>query len=152
MLSACRGVTDALLQLVALAERQDEAWRAQLEALRERHAHLAAALLPATAVAEYLADFDHDAADLDSVLRTMQVMRTAGEHVRDLVAGYGEIWSTRLFRRFLQQRGRARRRCSGSTPAPAWSSQWGPLGPGIQWDESRANAAAAAASRRRARS
>src|SRR5580765_1577397 len=106
VLSACRGVTDALLQLVALAERQDEAWRAQLRALRERHAQIAAALLPAAAVDEYLAEFDRDAADLDSVLRTTQVMRTAGGHVRDKVSGYGELWSTRLFWRVLCQRGK----------------------------------------------
>src|ERR1700704_2977453 len=34
VLSACKGVTDGLLQLVALAERQDEAWRVQLRVLR----------------------------------------------------------------------------------------------------------------------
>ena len=106
VLSACRGVTDALLQLVALAERQDEGWRAQLRSLRERHAQIATALLPAAAVEEYLADFDRDVADLDSVLRTTQVMRTAGGHVRDKVSGYGELWSTRLFWRVLQQRGK----------------------------------------------
>ena len=70
-------MTDGLLQLVALAERQDEAWRVQLKILRKRHEEIATALLPAATVAEYLAEFDHDALDLDSVLRTTQVMRTA---------------------------------------------------------------------------
>ncbi|MCX7037483.1 MAG: hypothetical protein NT064_13085, partial [Proteobacteria bacterium] len=36
VLSACKGVTDALLGLVALAERQDDSWRAALVALRGR--------------------------------------------------------------------------------------------------------------------
>jgi aspartokinase len=126
VLSACRGVTDALLQLIALAERQDESWRAQLHALRERHAQIATALLPATAVAEYLAEFDTDAADLDSVLRTTQVMRTAGEHVRDKVSGYGELWSTRLFARVLRERGK-RGAVQWIDARACVIAQWGPL-------------------------
>src|SRR2546421_4716562 len=38
VLSACRGVTDALLRLVALAERQDEAYHGEVAQLRsEEH-------------------------------------------------------------------------------------------------------------------
>ncbi len=35
VLSACKGVTDGLLQLVTLAEAQDEAWRLQLQDLAQ---------------------------------------------------------------------------------------------------------------------
>ncbi len=137
VLSACRGVTDALLQLVLLAERQDEAWRSQLAALRARHADIAGALLPAAGTAQYLAEFDRDAADLDGVLRTTQVMRTAGQHMRDKVSGYGEIWSTRLFWRYLAHRGKR----SGLQWIDARAcvvAEWGPLGPAIQWHSSTA--------------
>jgi aspartokinase/homoserine dehydrogenase 1 len=137
VLSACRGVTDALLKLVQLAECQDEAWRAQLAALRARHAEIAAALLPPAGTAAYLAEFDRDAADLDGVLRTTQVMRTAGQHMRDKVSGYGEIWSTRLFWRYLAQRGKR----SGLQWIDARAcvvAEWGPLGPAIQWQSSTA--------------
>ncbi|MBV8909372.1 MAG: bifunctional aspartate kinase/homoserine dehydrogenase I, partial [Gammaproteobacteria bacterium] len=59
--------------------------------------------------------------------------------VTDLVAGYGEIWSTRLFQRFLAER--------AQRPGPvAWLDarrvvvvEWGPLGPVVQWAESRTN-------------
>ena len=135
VLSACRGVTDALLQLVALAERQDQAWHPQLAALRQRHAELANALLSPPAAAEYLAEFDRDTADLDGVLRTTQIMRTAGQHGRDKVSGYGEIWSTRLFWRYLAQRGKR----SGLQWIDARTcvvAEWGPLGPSIQWQSS----------------
>ena len=40
VLSACKGVTDALLNLVTLAERQDEGYVAQLQVLRDRHRKL----------------------------------------------------------------------------------------------------------------
>ena len=135
VLSACRGVTDALLQLVALAERQDPAWHAELAALRLRHAELATALLPPLVAAEYLAEFDRDAADLDGVLRTTQVMRTAGGHVGDKVSGYGEIWSTRLFWRYLAQRGK-RGGLQWIDARACIVAEWGPLGPSIQWQSS----------------
>ena len=135
VLSACKGVTDGLLGLVATAERQDESWRTQLAALRARHAGIAQELLAADVVAEYLAEFDRDVADLDSVLRTTQVMRTAGQHVRDKVSGYGEIWSTRLFFRYLARRGK-RAGIQWIDARACVVAEWGPLGPGIQWEVS----------------
>ncbi|HEV7433110.1 MAG TPA: bifunctional aspartate kinase/homoserine dehydrogenase I [Steroidobacteraceae bacterium] len=135
VLSACKGVTDGLLQLVALAEGQDEAWRVQLRILRERHEQIASALLPHAGVAEYLAEIDHDGVDLEGVLRTTQVMRTASQHVRDKVSGYGEIWSTRLFCRYLAQRGR-RAGLQWIDARACVVAEWGPLGPAIQWQAS----------------
>ena len=41
VLSACRGVTDALLGLIALAEQQDDAFRGEISNLRTRHAEIA---------------------------------------------------------------------------------------------------------------
>ena len=137
VLSACRGVTDELLLLVTLAERQDPAWHAQLATLRQRHGDIANALLPPAVTAEYLAEFDRDAADLDGVLRTTQVMRTAGQHVRDKVSGYGEIWSTRLFLRYLAQRGK-RGGLQWIDARACVVAEWGPLGPAIQWQTSTA--------------
>jgi bifunctional aspartokinase / homoserine dehydrogenase 1 len=58
--------------------------------------------------------------------------------VSDLIVGYGEIWSTKLFHRYMEERG-------GRSPAQ-WVDarrvvivEWGPLGPGVQWSDSRAN-------------
>ncbi|HTP39914.1 MAG TPA: bifunctional aspartate kinase/homoserine dehydrogenase I [Steroidobacteraceae bacterium] len=136
VLSACKGVTDALLGLVQLAEQQNEAWRTQLGALRARHETIAKALLPAAETAAYLAEFDTDRADLESVLHTTQVMRTATQPVRDKVAGYGEIWSTRLFQRYLARRGK-RRGVAWVDARRALVVQWASLGPAVQWEVSR---------------
>ena len=105
VLSACKGVTDALLELVSLAEGQQPEWQQRLGELRARHAGIAAALLDAADADEYLAAFDRDVADLTGVLQTTSIMRSAAQTVRDLCSGYGEIWSTQLFRRYLQRRG-----------------------------------------------
>jgi aspartokinase/homoserine dehydrogenase 1 len=137
VLSACRGVTDTLLELVSLAERQDTRWREQLVPLRERHAGIARELLERAAVDDYLRGLDADLQDVSQVLQTTSVMRSAAQTVHDVVAGYGEIWSTQLFTRYLAHRGRRggirwidARRCV--------TVEWGPLGPAVQWQSSTA--------------
>src|SRR5438132_11406644 len=95
VLAACLGVTDALLGLVALAEHQDKAFREELTQLRVRHAGIATELLTPGAAQSYLAGLDRDCHDLLGVLHTVKLTRAAAHSVRDLIAGYGEIWSTR---------------------------------------------------------
>src|SRR2546429_4748234 len=108
VLSACGGVTDALLRLVALAERQDDTYRGELAQLRTRHAGIAGELLTPSAAQSYLGVFDRDCHDLLGVLHSVKLTRAAAHNVRDLIAGYGEIWSTRLFQRFFQERAQRR--------------------------------------------
>src|SRR6185437_2203759 len=91
VLSACKGVTDALLALVEQAERQDSSWLEGLRALRERHAAIAQTLLDERAVSEFLAEFDLDLRDVNGVLQATSVMRSAAQAVRDLVAVFGEL-------------------------------------------------------------
>ena len=71
VLSACRGVTDALLGLVARAEAQDDAWRGDLDALRARHNTIAEALLTPDARQLYMAGFDRDRHDIEGILHTV---------------------------------------------------------------------------------
>src|SRR6201987_1076221 len=75
VLSACRGVTDALLRLVSLAERQDERVREEIVQLRARHAAIADELLSADAALRYKASFDSDCRDLQEALRSLQLPR-----------------------------------------------------------------------------
>jgi len=77
VLSACRGVTDALLRLVDLAERQDESFRTELAALRARHATIAQTVLSSESARLYLAGFDRDCHDLEGILHTVKLTRSA---------------------------------------------------------------------------
>ena len=77
VLSACRGVTDALLELVVQAERQDD-WDQNLERVRERHAELVTQLLPEAPSRAYREQLDRDIADIAGSLRTTSVVRSAG--------------------------------------------------------------------------
>jgi bifunctional aspartokinase / homoserine dehydrogenase 1 len=141
VLSACRGVTDALLGLVAAAERQENVAEG-LAAVRDRHVDMAAALCPPDSAADYVADLDRDCRDIASILQAVRLTRSASGVVRDLVSGFGEIWSTRLFVRCLAARGR--RSCVRWIDArDVVQVTWGALGPTVHWAESRANAARA---------
>ena len=139
VLSACRGVTDALLRLVALAERQDEAYHGEVAQLRTRHAGIAEELLTPAAAQLYLAALKRDCHDLLGVLNSVKLTRAAAHNVRDVVAGYGEMWSTLLFQRFFEERARRPGAVQWLDARRVVVAQWGPLGPGIQWAESRAN-------------
>ena len=137
VLSACRGVTDDLLALVDAAERRDPAWVERLDAICSRHVGLARELL-GPAAEDYISGLTADFSDLHGVLQTVQLIRQASRSIREIVAGSGELWSSRLFALFLQQRaGRERavewidsreiirilhgalgRRCNGTRHAP----------------------------------
>jgi aspartokinase/homoserine dehydrogenase 1 len=138
VLSACKGVTDALLKLVSQAETQDLGYRAGLDALRARHAAIAEELLLPAAAALYLSAFDRDRRDIEGILDTVRLTRSAARNISDLIAGFGEIWSTRLFREFFEARK------PGLPGETRWIDardvvvvEWGPLGPAVQWSESR---------------
>ena len=141
VLSACRGVTDALLKLVELAEHQDDAYRGHLAALRDRHATIAETLLSPESARLYLAGFDRDCHDLTGILQTVKLTRAAARNVSDLIVGYGEIWSTKLFHRFLEERGGPRSQAQWLDARRVVVVEWGPLGPGVQWTDSHKNLA-----------
>jgi aspartokinase/homoserine dehydrogenase 1 len=140
VLSACRGVTDQLLGLVSAAERRDQAACSEgIAALKARHAELAQDLLEQPAAQDYLRVLESDLRDIEGVLHTVALIRAAGNNVRDLISGFGEIWSTRLFAAFLQAR-RGRRGVRWIDAREVLTVEWGPLGPAVQWETSRANA------------
>jgi aspartokinase/homoserine dehydrogenase 1 len=140
VLSACRGVTDALLTLTNAAERQQDGDAARLEAIRQRHIDIARALLSAPAADEYIEELTANCRDIAGILQTVRLIRVASPAVRDLVAGFGEIWSTRLFARYLQARGRRPGGVRWIDAREIVEIDAAPLGPTVLWPESRANA------------
>ncbi len=137
VLSACRGVTDALLALISLAERQDSGVRAEIAALRARHATIAETLLTPDSARLYLSSFERDCHDIEGVLHTVRLTRAAGRNVSDLIVGYGELWSTRLFARFLEARERRKGTVQWVDARQILVVEWGALGPAVLWPESR---------------
>ena len=140
VLSACRGVTDALLALVTAAERQEDGDAVRLDALRQRHVAIANALLGEADAAEYGEELGRDCRDIAGILQTVRLVRIGSAVVRDLVAGFGEIWSTRLFARYLRARNRRTGGVHWIDAREIVRIDAAPLGPSVLWPESRANA------------
>ncbi|MEO7135850.1 MAG: bifunctional aspartate kinase/homoserine dehydrogenase I [Vicinamibacterales bacterium] len=143
VLSACRGVTDDLLALVDAAERRDPAWIDKLDAICTRHVGLARELL-GPAADDYIDGLTADCSDLHGVLQTVQLIRQASRSIREIVAGSGELWSSRLFALFFRQRAGRERPVEWIDSREIIRIQHGALGPAVQWDASRANAASMA--------
>jgi bifunctional aspartokinase / homoserine dehydrogenase 1 len=139
VLSACRGVTDVLLNLVAAAENQDDRVAQQIEAVRARHVAIADTLLKGSSRDEYVAQLDQDCRDIAGILQTVRLIRSASQIVRDLVSGYGEIWSTRLFARYLKGRGQRAGKVEWIDAREIVSVDWGSLGPSVRWEASQSN-------------
>src|SRR5579871_4878625 len=142
VLSACRGVTDALLNLVTLAEQPAGDFVSAIEALKKRHLDLAAALgISAPAVDAYRIRLEQDCRDIAGMLQTVRLIRSSTYSMRDVISGYGEIWSTRLFTPFLRERGRISGEVLWIDAREVIIVEWGSLGPAVQWTESEANIA-----------
>ena len=139
VLSACRGVTDSLLALITQAERQQPVETA-VHALRERHVAIARTLIPGTSADAYVELIDHDCQDIIGILHAVHLTRSASRAVRDLISGFGEIWSTRLFARYLAARGERPGKVIWTDARDIVRVDWSPLGPSVRWEDSRANA------------
>jgi aspartokinase/homoserine dehydrogenase 1 len=139
VLSACRGVTDALLKSVSFAERPDGDMAGAIEELWKRHEKLAAELLSPSACETYCMQLAKDCRDIAGVLQTVRLIRQATYSMRDVIAGYGEIWSTRLFAPFLRERGRIDGEVLWIDARDVIIVEWGPLGPAVQWSVSENN-------------
>lgn len=139
VLSACRGVTDALLGLIRLAEQPDGDFLTALGALEQRHRSLAVELLPPAQRETYSTSLAGDIRDIGGILQTVRLIGSAPASVRDLVSGYGEIWSTSLFAPFLRTRGHIVGEVRWIDARQVVVVDWGPLGPSVQWARSETN-------------
>ena len=138
VVSAMGGMTDALLNLASQAERDDNGYEAALNAIGERYAQTARALLQGDALVQILDAWGQDAEDIRDVLKAIALVRSAPQRSRDIVAGYGEIWSARLLAALFGQRAPER----GGTWVDARNVitvRQTELGPTVLWDTSREN-------------
>jgi aspartokinase/homoserine dehydrogenase 1 len=137
VVSAMGGMTDALINLAVLAERDDGGYNAELDAIGERYAATAKDLVEGDSLVEVLDAWSGDAADIRDVLKAVALVKSAPQRSRDIVAGFGEIWSARLLAAYLGQE------------APGQGGTWvdarqvltvraTELGPAVLWDASQA--------------
>jgi aspartokinase/homoserine dehydrogenase 1 len=148
VVSAMGGMTDALLALVARAELGDAEARGGLDELESRFETVAGCLLDPPSRREVLQQWYRDRADLADLLHAVALIRSAPQRTHDVVAGYGELWSSRLLAAYLTQR-----LCEqGSTRKIGWldardvvTVHQTKLGASVLWPISRERCASAAA-------
>jgi bifunctional aspartokinase / homoserine dehydrogenase 1 len=134
VVSAMRGVTDTLLGLVDRAARGVDS-RVEMDALRARHREAAAELLPAEAAKALDENLASELEDVNNVLKALSLVRSASHRSRDLVSGFGEIWSARLLTAVLSER--VGQPVSFVNARDVLVVEPGEMGPIVVWDESR---------------
>ncbi len=142
VVSAMGGMTDALLHLAVLAEQDNDDFLKELHAIGDRYSHTARALLDGERLVAVLDAWGQDAEDITDVLKAIALVRSAPQRSRDVIAGYGEIWSARLLAATLAKESATR----GGTWIDARdviSVHQAELGPSVLWDISGANFAKA---------
>jgi aspartokinase/homoserine dehydrogenase 1 len=130
------GMTDALIDLAVLAERDDSGFESALHAIGERYSETANSLLDGQVLVDVLDAWAKDADDVIDVLKAIALVKSAPQRSRDVVAGYGEIWSARMLAAFLGQEAPER----GGTWLDARdvvTVRETELGPTVLWDESQ---------------
>lgn len=96
VVSAFSGVTNALFALCARAARRDDGWRADLQAVVQRHSEVASALLSAGDAAQVIQAIEREATDVADLLRALHVLGSHPEALEEVVAGHGELWCARI--------------------------------------------------------
>ncbi|MEM6514056.1 MAG: bifunctional aspartate kinase/homoserine dehydrogenase I [Pseudomonadota bacterium] len=136
IVSAMGGMTDDLYRLSDFAESDDDRFEAALESLGARYADAANELLDADARIPVLDQWRNDADDILDLLKAVALVRSAPQRSRDVVAGYGEIWSARLLAAVLAALNPDR----GGVWVDARrviTVRHSELGPSVLWDASR---------------
>jgi aspartokinase/homoserine dehydrogenase 1 len=132
VVSAMKGVTDALIAVAGLAADDAPHWRDAWHALRARHRGAAVALLGEHAglTVEWLdARFDH----LAEVLGALAVIGELPVEVLDRVQGLGEVYSAQLLGQYLQSLGEE---CAVLDAREVLVVDRGELGVDVDWVQS----------------
>ncbi len=132
VVSAMKGVTDALIALAELAAQNREEWRERWHDIRARHRVAAAALLgeQAGATVEWLdARFDH----LAEILSALAVIGELPQEALDRVQGLGEVFSAHLLGHHLQALGED---CAVLDAREVLVVDRGELGGDVDWERS----------------
>jgi bifunctional aspartokinase / homoserine dehydrogenase 1 len=144
VVSAMKGFTDQLLGLIELAARREPVDEV-LAGLTERYTNVAHELLSAQSAEPLLRAHEADVGDIRSVLQALALVRSASHRSRDLVSGFGELWSARLLTALLQEQVGDRTGVQFLDARDVLVVEPGEMGPIVAWETARAKLADAVA-------
>ncbi|CAB1120771.1 unnamed protein product [Ectocarpus sp. CCAP 1310/34] len=138
-------VTDLLLNSVALAAAGNrEGSEAVLTSIRAKHSQAIELLgLPAEDSERIQAVVESDLSDIRVLLKAVHLMRHEDGKMRELVSGFGEVWSSQILCALLNKNSEGRRFCFLNArrvlivaDPPEGEAMSTSPGPEIDWDES----------------
>lgn len=130
VVSAMGGVTDELLGILGAARDRDPGYRERLESLRERHLEVLRELVAQSGRTSVASSMKDDFRDIEDVLRGVWLLGKVSEEARELIAGFGELWSAQLLAGCLASRGHAVEWLDARDVLVVES---GELGPVVEW-------------------
>jgi aspartokinase/homoserine dehydrogenase 1 len=136
VVSAMKGTTDQLLDLIDMASK-GAGVGATLEDIRERYVRTSVELVGAERAAPLLKLFERDIEDISSVLSALSLVRAASHRSRDLVSGFGEIWSARLIAAYMEPLIGSGRKTTFVNARDVVVIETGEMGPIVVWDQAR---------------
>ena len=138
VVSAVAGVTDILFGLIDSASRQQPVQGA-IRALRQRHSELAAELLGEDAAADFIEKFEIDLTDIGRILDALALVKASSRRSRDMVSGFGELWSAKLLWALLQARSDRHENILFIDARDVLLVEPGEMGPVVVWEKTRSN-------------
>ena len=136
VVSAMGGMTDQLFGVIEKASAGEDV-KTPLAAIRARTAETAEALLGAEAAGRLMVAIDKDLADIQNVLDALSLVRSASHRSRDLISGYGEIWSAKLMTEFLRTQADEGTEVTFINARDALTIDHGEMGPIVLWEASQ---------------
>ncbi len=134
VVSAVKGTTDQLLELVALAAERKPSYEQALDSLYQKHRHICGELLGVSEPDWLRQDFEN----ISNILRSVWLLAAADDAIVELIAGLGEVWSARILSGYLSAEGNNAVFVDARTILIADSSEMGPV---IDWQVSAENCA-----------
>lgn len=102
VVSAMKGVTDALIHLVDLASQQNLDWEVQLEKLKIQHQSTLKTISSEIIYSETWPLFKNDFEHIHEILKGVHLLKIASMEVFELISGFGEVWSAQILNAHLR--------------------------------------------------
>ncbi len=101
VVSAMKGTTDSLIELVSLAKNKNESYLTLLEGIKKRHEDA----LQSLEIPSLRPVLEQDFLALKEILRGIYLAGSASEKLVELVSGHGEIWSAQILSAYFKKIG-----------------------------------------------
>lgn len=136
VVSAMGGMTNQLLALTEFAE-QGSSFLSNLSDIGNRYREATENLLSDEESRNLASQWQEDAREIESMLSAMRTVDLTPAKSKDIVAGFGELWSARLLAAYLGEQSGSERGARMVDARKVVHVRHSELGPSVLWNESR---------------